>query len=534
MIKGDQFEAPVVEEWYRPGESIQAFHDSQAFYRVLIGGRGSGKTCADSIEAIRHGWHNPGARVICLRKTETSQGDTSVKTFNQTYAKMGALYAEKGKRNLFRSWRGGLQVRVPSKAAVEAWNEFISTRPSKMEIDVWLASEGERLCSYIEFKGLKDAKTSQVNLRGLECSMLILIEADQLEREDLRLARACLRWKCADGKLPDDACIIMDSNPPSPRHWIAELEKESKAGTRDGFEFWHIPTHENAHNMEPGYVDGIIAEYADQPAMLQRMVYGQYAEAFEGKPVFHSYKEGVHAFDDLPWPKGAYLGVGWDFGAHNANEFAAYFERGGFEYLWFMKEQYAEGSDTDTQCGEVKKILECDFPFHEDRSLCSGVLHFYDPAGNAKTSKGSDISIVKNNGFKDVRSNLLGTRSLQTTLAIMNRLLAGRDDQGNPLFRIDRQGCPMFHRALMGEYRYPKEHEPGYQADNASPLKGPLVNGVDHPADSARYLTINIMKLAKNIVNAHLPSEGVLARKPFSNPSKTGHTSNRPRLPGQN
>ena len=62
------------------------------------------------------------------------------------------------------------------------------------------------------------------------------IEADQIDRKDFELSFACLRWKGADPATCDekgfiiDQTIIVDTNPPSPSHWIAKMEKELAGG----------------------------------------------------------------------------------------------------------------------------------------------------------------------------------------------------------------------------------------------------------------------------------------------------------------
>jgi len=48
-------------DWYKPGKSIREFHNSSALIRVLIGGRGSGKTTGCAVEAIRHCLNFAGA-----------------------------------------------------------------------------------------------------------------------------------------------------------------------------------------------------------------------------------------------------------------------------------------------------------------------------------------------------------------------------------------------------------------------------------------------------------------------------------------
>jgi hypothetical protein len=534
------------EEWYRPGKSLQEFHDSIKFIRCVVGGRGSGKTTTVSAEALRHAWHNAGAKILALRKTEASQSDTSIDTFGLTYAAMGGLYKET-ELSLFRSLDQGKQIRLPSRVAVEEFEKFKQSNPSKTAVKQWLRTEGERLCAKLEFRGLPDITQAQNKLRGYECSMMIFIEADLMQRHDLDLGVACLRWKGADPETCDakgfikDTCIILDTNPPSPRHWIAQLEEETLGNGREllgdpamqaQYAFWHIPTRENAHNLPPRYVETLELQYKNNPAMYKRMLLGQYAEAFDGAPVIHKFSDSTHGHDSLPWPKGAYLVRGWDFGNVNACIFSAYFMRKikvpiagtkqfvekTYEYWWALSDLILEQSDTERQSRAVLKHTGAFYPFWNNRSICAGVLDYCDPAGAANTDKGRSIDVLNTYGV-NVGYNA-SLRSLPTTLAICNRLMEARDEQNNPCFRIDRDRCNHLYVGLLGGYRYPKEGEVGYHPDKPIPLKGPSAGNYDHPVDAWRYSVINCMQLAKQKVEQKKPSH--LHKKTKVNPTRYG------------
>lgn len=494
----------AVKDWYRAGVSISEFHASEALIRVLIGARGSGKTTACGVEAIRHCTLFAGAKVLCVRKTQVSNQDTSVRTFNECYDRMGYRVGVDEECSLFRKWNGGIRVRIPSADAIAAYNEFMNgAKRTRQQIISWIENEGERLCGIIEFRGLKDEQKSEGQLRGYECSMMILVEADLLEERDVDLGIGCLRWKDAYGDPVDDYSIILDTNPPNPDHWIAELEKKHSGSKR--WHFWHIPTAENRDNLPANYIENLEEQYRDKPAHYRRYLLGEYADLFEGKPVYHAYRPDKHCFDDLPWPKGAYLVRSWDFGSTHANTFSAYFkidyEIGGkqvpFEYWWDLYEFYDEQSDVARQCIAVEGIMEQQFPWATDRSICSGVLDYCDPAGAQKKDTGSSIEVLNRNGiFPSYQTRV---RSLHTTIAIGNRLMETKDPMGRYIYRIDKKNCPRLHRAQVGEYRYPFRGEPGFSA--GEPIKGPRANGADHIADAARYGRINCLKLAQQIMD---------------------------------
>lgn len=503
-------------DWYRPSASIQEFHACRAKIRALIGGRGTGKTTAIAVETVGHSLHNAGAKVYILRKTQDSNQDTTLETFeHQVFPRLGTAYRDTG-TSLFKKIDGGRVFRLPSQKAVESFNIWKRNNPhaSKAHTLQWLDAVGSLLCSWVYFAGVPEERYRATRFRGYECSLLIFVEADQLSKEDLDLGMACLRWKGADPATCDergfikDAGVILDTNPPSPRHWIAELEKDSVGD--ESVKFWHLRTRDNAHNLPDGYTESLEKQYRKNPAMYSRMVEGQYAEAFDGTPVLHAFSQ-EHVGRSLPFPKGAYLIRSWDFGATNAVIFSAYWSVGPVEYWWDLHEYYATQSDVDRQCRAALEITAAAFPFWNDRLYCSGVKDYCDPAGNAKTDKGSSVNVLRTYGiFPGFRR-----AGLQESIAVYNRLLEKTDPQGGLIYRIDKDTCPMLYVASMGGYRYPVAGEPGFGGNE--PLKGSPGGNYDHVADASRYGKFNALHLIRAEVERLKASVGGLERKEHPN-----------------
>lgn len=502
------------QDWYKPGPSIAEFHRSKARIRVLVGARGSGKTTAAALEAIGHGMHNPGAKIYVLRKTQESNESTTQDTFEETFRKCGLLETE---TSLFKKIEGGKFFRIPSVEAVKLYNALLATKPTKGQVKQWLESVGNQYCSFIHFSGVPDASKRDTRFRGYECSMLIFVEADQLAEEDLLMAMFCLRWKNARGEFIADTCCILDTNPPGPKHWIALREFTAVAQALKDEQFWHIPMEENAHNLPPNYVADAKRLYASRPAMYKRMILGQYAEAFDGEPVLWAFSE-EHAYDGLPWPRGAYLIRGWDFGTSQAIIWSAYWAEGADEYWWDLQEFFATCSDLERQCRECWRITREQFPFWNDRSVCAGVFDACDPAGNARTDKGRNIDVLNTNGIRNVRFSTK-YRSLQLTLSAYNRLLEKKDRFGRHVYRICRSGCPVLYSASAGGYRYPQVGEPGY--NTGEPGKGPDFGDFDHVADASRYAKINFLKLMVVEMEALKSPTGRMIQNTNINPARS-------------
>lgn len=491
-------------DWYKPGKSITEFHLSTARTRGLIGARGSGKTTGWTAEALSHALNNPGAKIYVLRKNASDNAATTQDTFEEVLKCCGSAYVDTG-FSLFKKIEGGTFYRLPSLDAVTKWNMFLRTKPNQTQKDRWLQTEGNRWCSFIHFSGVPDETKRAGRFRGYECSMLVFVEADQLLLEDWQMALFCLRWKNAYGQHIEDTCCVLDTNPPDPDHWIAQLEKDS--ANDPSVRFWHIPMDENEHNLPPGYVMDAKRMYANNPGMYERMILGKYAYAYAGKKVFWAFSYD-HAYQSLPWPRGAYMVRGWDFGTTQAVIWAAYFEIAGDEYWWDMLEYFTTQSDVERQCREVLRLTQEAFPFWNDRDVCAGVLDFCDPAGAAQTDKGRSIDTLQSYGVHPGYSTKY--RSLPLTLSIYNRLLEAKDAAGKWVYRIDKEGCPMLYLASLGGYRYPERGEVGFGKDE--PGKGPAFGNFDHVADASRYAKVNLLRLARSELERMQRPVGKLAR----------------------
>lgn len=521
---------------------MREFHASKSRIRIMIGGRGSGKTTTVAVEVVGHCLHNAGAKVYILRKTQDSNVDTTLDTIERVFNDLGPGFQDTG-TSLFKKTESGKHFRVPSILAVKRFNEFMSSgRRNKGDIVKWLDSVGNHLCSHIIFAGVPSSQYRASRFRGFECSMLVFVEADQLESEDLDLGMACLRWKGSDPATCDkvgaikDKCVILDTNPPPTTHWISILEKQiikdydlprthynTSSIQTASHSFWHIPTEENRHNLSDGYIEDLARQYRRNPAMHDRMLMGRFADAFDGNPVFYNFTQD-HAYDRLCWPKGAYLVRGWDFGTTNAVVWSAYFTLGHYidakgvrqpqEYWWDLLEYFAEQSDVGRQCMRVREMTEQYFPFWNDRQICSGVKDFCDPAGAAKKDTGSSLKVLQSYSIYPAYAR----RGLPETIELYNRLLDFKDQHGNFIYRIDKSNCPRLYTASCGGYRYPNVGEAGYGSDE--PLKGLAAQNFDHLADASRYSKVGCLRILKESVEETTGPVGRLVHRLNVNPMR--------------
>lgn len=259
-------------------------------------------------------------------------------------------------------------------------------------------------------------------------------------------------------------------------------------------------------HIGPEKVQRIIAQHGPNSPFTRSALHGEFIELWDGKPVYYAYSMEKHEHIDLPWPKGAYLVRGWDFGTNNAVIWSAYWVEGGCEYWWDLCEQYLVESDTDRQVISALARTEAEFPFHNDREQCSGVLDFCDPAGmNSSYSRQIKVTMAgKDTTVADSSVNIMRThgiypgmrtvaRGLQETIAVVNRLMQKEDAQGRQCFGVDTAGCPQLTRGYRGGYRWPTATEPGFGSN--VPLKGEACDNLDHPQDASRYGKINCLRL---------------------------------------
>lgn len=502
---------PSKRQFGQHGASIEAFLASPAFIRVLIGGRGSGKTRSLAEDITAHLWQNAGGKAIIARQTEVSQGDSSISTFSEFFDSLGPLYSAGG-IGLFKSWNNGRTFRVPSQLAITRMQAECAHMTTRAEIAHWIMTKGDALCGRIEFRGLPDADKGK--FRGMECSYFAIVEADQVAEKQFQLALACLRQKGTDPATCDekgfikDRCVVLDTNPPGETHWIALFEaREALKPEHDrSAAFWHISTYENEHNLPANYIrDTILLPYADNESMVKRMLFGEYADAFEGKPVLYAYRRQRHEAPQLGWMKGATMVIGLDVGTNNYSVISALKWHKGHTYFHTMREIYLTESDTDRQCLELLSVLAAEFPFwNKGNDICPQTLFYCDPAAknSAYTKAGntsSAMSVMASHGiFPGVKTGA----HLQPTIATCNRLLQQyhvekREDGTEQTvyhFKISKTGCPFLVRAMAGEYRYPTRDEPDFYKN--VPLKGELANHSDHKVDGWRYSLINVFNIA--------------------------------------
>jgi PBSX family phage terminase large subunit len=257
-------EQVVLENNYKPTEKAQAFHGSDCFFQVLVGGMGSGKSrmVIHEIEQSATQW--PGMPIAVYRKTLPSLRDSTL-----------------------AEWR--------NHCTHEIW-EF-------RERDVQARCANG---SFVNFRGLDEASKA----KSTEYALLILEEADELTFEDFMFLKGRVRKK---GPWPLRVILII--NPVDEDHWIyKEFVKNADAyRSAGGLLVLHLSTFDNIENLPAGYIEQNTAGMtADE---IDRYVHGHWGTIVKGESVYAKHLNPDLHIEHWEYIRGIHRLVrGWDFG----------------------------------------------------------------------------------------------------------------------------------------------------------------------------------------------------------------------------
>lgn len=305
-------------------------------------------------------------------------------------------------------------------------------------------------------------------------------------------------------------CLIADTNAPSCRHWLREIETSPPDGwTIYNQPPWMIPATED---QQPDLVNGLGAwvinphrenlrgsSAAETIKMAKSLddetfkvyVLSEYGSNFDGKPVHPEYNSHLHFSRDVIEPvPGCALYLGWDFGATPA---VVVWQLVGGKIILLDNFQ-AEWSD-------IKTFIDSAFlpvwntKYHEWASS-NNYISTGDPAGSSIVSH--EIRTLNESGIKTFAafSNDPATRRAALTQWL------NRNHNGKPALQISNH-CDFIHESYAGGYRYkrlnlvsdgavryhsiPDKNEYSHSAEAGEYGLMPLYNG----ANQKKKLTLN-------------------------------------------
>lgn len=322
---------------YRPFPITQKFHDSKAYYRTILGPRGSGKSSACVNELVKLAMEQKKGpdglrhtKWIIIRQTYGELMQTTLPTFLQWYPE-GSY--------------GKLRKGMPTTYDME----FDDVRAEFVFLAMSEAADVRKFMSM-------EATGAWVN----ECRLVDEAILDNLPGTVGRYPQVTMGG-------PTRACIIMDTNPPSEDHWLPRLEaKVEKAKADDSerehfaampagwdglypediplgwsdeeleipieheeYDFFHQPggltrLAENIPFLPGGYKYYIRLGAGKSPEFVMSMVHGKYTGVLGGTPVYPEFLEKNDINGQRVWwhvhPKPIELIkrkkilLGWDYG----------------------------------------------------------------------------------------------------------------------------------------------------------------------------------------------------------------------------
>ena len=270
---------------YAPaGPTIEAFHASDAFVRMLRGPIGSSKSTTCAVEIIRRAQaQEPGpdgkrhSRWVAIRNTYGELRTTTIKTWHM--------------------W-------MPEHIGRVSWEPPVTHRVVTGDLDL-----------EVMFLALDRAEDVR-RLYSLELTGAWLNEVRELPKAVLdTLTGRVGRYPPVSTGGCTWAGIICDGMPPDADHWWYKLAEESQP---DGFDFFAQPPGdgpdaENVENLPKDYYAK--ASAGKDPDWIKVFIQGQYGFAFDGKLVYPEYRDRVHCADEAFEPiEGLPILIGVDFG----------------------------------------------------------------------------------------------------------------------------------------------------------------------------------------------------------------------------
>jgi terminase large subunit-like protein len=339
---------------YKASRVLTQFHQSQKFYRLVLGPVGSGKSTACCFEILMKGQQQEPfrgvrkTRFVVVRNTYRELKDTTIQTWLQWFPeeRFGKfLWTDM----IHRVDLGEVQIEVLFRAL-----DTVEDIKKLLSLDVtgaWINEAREVP------KGIVDA-----------------------------LAERCGRYPSKSQGGPSWKGIFMDSNKPDEDHWIYDIAENRLAELKewgvfkqpggliekDG-KFVENPLAENLENLPNGYyLQGL--ETAD-PDHVRVMRCAQYGYVREGKAVIHEYSDQVHCAKEKLQPVGGVpIRIGLDFGLTPAALFAQKLADG--RWIWFDEVVSEDMGITRFCIPLINKIQS--YAKHSFAPL------YGDPAGNAR------------------------------------------------------------------------------------------------------------------------------------------------------
>lgn len=432
---------------YKPsGPTVASFHNSPAFVRGIRGPVGSGKSSGCVVEILSR-----AAEQFISPATGTRKSRWAI--IRNSYPEL--------KTTTIKTW---------FEWCPQEYGKYTQDSPITHHVKV-----GD-LDMEVLFMAL-DRPDDVKKLLSLELTGAWINESREVPRAILDALTARV------GRYPSKAqggCkwsgVLMDTNPPDDQCWWYEF---AEVETPKGFEFFSQPAGdspeaENLANLPTDYYERIKAGKDED--WIKVYVKGEYGFVTEGKPVYTSYRDGIHAAAEKILPAhSSPLLLGADFGLTPACAIGQKLVDG----RWIIVDEFIMDNSGIVRFAEnLRAYMARTYPEFEVE--CG----FGDPAGNQRSQSDERTALEIMNThtkwkWRPAPSNDL-TMRLESVITCLNRLVDGRPGiLISPNCKILRKGfAGGYHRKFIKTGTGTNVHET------------PAKNMYSHPHDALQYLLL--------------------------------------------
>jgi hypothetical protein len=402
---------------YDAPPTVARMAQSDAFFRILMGPVGSGKTTGEIFELLRRAIEQRPGKSDGIRRTRFA-------IVRQTLS----------------------QLKMTVLLDVLSWLRPIAEYKVSEQLITIKFSDVYSEWYMIPLEDEDDQKRLlSMQLTGAWISEAIELSVDLVSA----IAGRCGRFPSSAEGGPTWFGMIADTNAPvegSDWHKLMEDErpadwqvfKQPSGLARDAENLAHLPGGR-------GYYERLAK--SPNADWVRRYVHAEYGEDPSGSAVFReSFKRSFHTVENLEPVKGRPLLVGQDFGRHPCSVICQPDHKG---RLLVLEEVIGEDIGLETHVNRnLKPVL------FQDRYYQLLMSAVGDPSGIAKGPflEETSFDVLLRLGLPAFPAT---TNAIDARLASVEQLLFQQRD-GGPAIVIDRTRCPLLTRALNGAYRYGK------------------------------------------------------------------------------
>ena len=448
---------------YRPGPTSVRFHQSQAPVRGLMGPYASGKSSTCVLEIIQLGMRQRA--VNGMRKTK-------VLIVRSTYPELEST--------TIPDWKQWVD---PQAFPV------IMSRPMRCHVKQKL-SDNTWMDMEVEFLALESIDDVE-KLKSYNITFAWVNEAAGIQHGQLisTLFSRCGRYPHKRDGGPTWSGLIMDTNPPSDRHWWHDkFEKEKPDGwelfRQPGAVLWDSETDtwvlndkgdnqaENIQNIGLGWEYYRRQIQANDDQWIRVFLAGEYGSNIAGKAVYPSFKDSVHISDKVLTPDHNLLVIfAFDWGLNPA---MCAMQINAMGRVVILDELCPDDIDLETFL--TTQVL----PLRTARYQGCRILGVGDPAGRGRSGldKRTPFIVMKEYGLHCVPA--VDNDSVVTRVDTVKSFLGRRDG-----FIISKQ-CQTIIEGMRGSYHF----KLGNTADIES--QQPVKNHHSHIMNALEYGCMHI------------------------------------------